>query len=319
VKYLHRARGVFALESTLKENKTDDITKSCGSAPGKFISGTSFAAPLTAGVAVNIKAVLKKSDIFNKLSKANQIKLINRILIASQASGSVNGLRAVLMAESWISKGSSDVPATADLGTALDDSQKTFCSKKAPECLNQDVCGEFSKCLLNSRKVRSVCKNTSKDTLKDLLLSLASTENLEAASGVLRENPTKDASVSKQLWNGYVDRWKTGQYSEPTNLKFGLDYDSAMEVLLPYFSDETDLEALKNALKTLHQSEDFTKRLNLTSEKGGDDYFNSYLKLLKLAKDKLGADAVKTILAKRTIQLRFHNPKLPIRLRKPWY
>jgi subtilisin family serine protease len=65
------------------------------------ISGTSFAAPIVAGIAAQVVRVLKSQPYFQKLAPAKRIQLVNRIIKYSQVNGVVNGLEAVQFAQFW--------------------------------------------------------------------------------------------------------------------------------------------------------------------------------------------------------------------------
>jgi hypothetical protein len=75
----------------------------CGSDHMTFAEGSSFAAPLVAGITANVIAVLKSDpeSFYHKLSGKDRVKLLGRILKASEMNGLVNGYRAVLIARGY--------------------------------------------------------------------------------------------------------------------------------------------------------------------------------------------------------------------------
>ena len=104
---------VYALASHLvpltTRNDLCELTDSNVTTPRTFISGTSFASPMTAGISAEIVGVLRSMhrSSFEALSGADKIKLVKALIEASSLNrhglSDIDGLRAVLMAERWTS------------------------------------------------------------------------------------------------------------------------------------------------------------------------------------------------------------------------
>lgn len=101
-------------------------------AQAKFVTGTSYSAPLITTVAMQVRRILLSSPRFSRLPGSIQVKLLNHILRESRWAGSVNGARAVLIAENWL-KGNEHPKFTATIC-----SQKINCTPlSCPELYRQ--------------------------------------------------------------------------------------------------------------------------------------------------------------------------------------
>ncbi|MBF0207461.1 MAG: S8/S53 family peptidase [Oligoflexia bacterium] len=144
-------------------------------------SGTSFATPIISSVAGEVLGVLKKNinatknATKNQITQANKVKIVTRILKASELKGVINGLRAVLLAEAW-GRGINNtiktkknihvtIPSVAELKTLLKETYKHYCEK------NVDITTE--ELLLSiGRKKLSLCSELDPTVAQDLIKKL---------------------------------------------------------------------------------------------------------------------------------------------------
>ncbi len=77
----------------------------CSNAESYSIDGTSFAAPAAAGMAALLRAALNQSPKFLNLAPVDQVRLMTRILTASQTKAGINSLLSVKIAQKWMAYG----------------------------------------------------------------------------------------------------------------------------------------------------------------------------------------------------------------------
>jgi hypothetical protein len=179
---------VYALESHVA-NTMATLVDACDksdmdlSSPKTFIDGTSFAAPITAGVASEVVGVLrtKHQAAFEGLSGAKKVSLVIRILKASEQFGNINALRAVSIAERW-DENSKSLPSVDDLQALLTQQPADVCST-----------------LNNSREAFSLCASVQTVASAQVLSSQALTQKrYETSAGYLRAAMDLDTENASQ-------------------------------------------------------------------------------------------------------------------------
>jgi hypothetical protein len=192
---------VFALASHFTHPNTRKNTcavhDELSQTPTTFISGTSFSSPMTAGIAAEVTGVLRTLHPFTfaALSPPQKIQLVIRILEASAQSGdslhSIDGLRAILIAERW----NLGVPGITELRSSL--------STAIPE-----ICGSAPEDYHSKRMFASACQESQKkEAIDQVLVSLGSqalaAKAFESAAGFFLSANADDASIEK-FSNAYV-------------------------------------------------------------------------------------------------------------------
>ena len=112
----------------------------CPGLPGHFDGGTSFSAPIVAALLAEVRAVLARAPAFGDLPPPEQVKLLNRVVLASRRFGSPNFIRALLIAERWSGATVPSADALTALLGAYPDPQcaEPVCDPAAdPTCLNR--------------------------------------------------------------------------------------------------------------------------------------------------------------------------------------
>jgi len=137
----------------------------------RFVNGTSFASPISAGIAAQVVRVLKFNKSFINMENGTRIKLVNRILHASTSLGAINGLRAVAIADQFgqldgarkqaILNATDSSPLQALLHTAND----TLCSAALPNCEKTRDCDAQKACLNLAREKVAMCGNNESQAL----------------------------------------------------------------------------------------------------------------------------------------------------------
>ncbi len=130
--------------------------------PRRFINGTSFAAPMAAAVASQVVRVLKSDREFARLANPDRIRLVNRILRASTMNNSINGLRAVMIADAWNRIGKGSLASPEELSSQLAQANSSFCASGPVSCPTKKevACSANASCLQRSRERLAICVPT---------------------------------------------------------------------------------------------------------------------------------------------------------------
>lgn len=158
-----RSMSVFSSEGEVRApgsligslNVTDDKTSTCRTQHRSLsvASGTSFAAPIAAGILAHVRAHLARSSDFINLSSAKQLSLLNHIAKASEQNGIMNGYRAVMIASHW----SADRRQVDELKAILD----PLCSvEEVKNCSAQNSIDAFLSCQAPLRRQLALCPQT---------------------------------------------------------------------------------------------------------------------------------------------------------------
>jgi len=163
------------------------------------VNGTSFAAPLVAGVAAQAKRILKTSPEFNSMKAPDQIRLLKRVVRASTIRGSVNALRSVMIASAAAkSKSLSATTSSYELLKLHIANSKMECSQTPPLCVLTKTCGARKACFHALRRHEAACPQNEWVRSQLFLVSLASND-LESASIFMGNSDAKDSKEQKIL------------------------------------------------------------------------------------------------------------------------
>mgnify|MGYP003951321665 CR=1 FL=1 len=189
---------------------------------GRVDSGTSFAAPMVTGVAAQVDRVLRMDPCFLSLEGRTRVQLLNRILMASKLRDSVNGLRAVEIANLWVqdrglqeydsfnrekklqrfckkqNKNNFTEFSVKELQSLLEKSNQPICSQSFDSCLNTRACGERKKCILNARKKAALCVSPSKEVMVDLMLTADQDGHYELANQYFKQYYQSQPTLNEQ-------------------------------------------------------------------------------------------------------------------------
>jgi hypothetical protein len=170
----------------------------------RLINGTSFAAPMASAVASQVVRVLKGSGTFRKLSNPDRVKLLTRILRASELNGSINGYRAVMIADSWNRHGRVSVPTPQELSDILAQAQGAFCASPFQSCDPQAGCAANLVCHRNARERLAVCPTPDTRAAEWMAREAIDRNEVESITRFvrdLRRNPEHSAQASAAQLN----------------------------------------------------------------------------------------------------------------------
>lgn len=168
-------------------------------------SGTSFAAPITTGILVDVIQVLKAKahDKFSKLSGPKKVSLLSKIIRASTIDDSVNAYRAIMAARAWSENPKSD-STVEDLQNGIIQISKTICDKPTPSCQSSKSCHDQQMCIDEVRKQWLLCPE--RNNLQATQLIMEALGNDEITNAVMlfkkfkwEENTPLYASIKKKL------------------------------------------------------------------------------------------------------------------------
>ncbi len=227
--------GVFTHRSS--QVSSSSYNNFCGKNPGTFVSGTSFASPITAAIAAQVQAVLKKKNPkFEKISGRDRIRWTTRILRASSISGNLDANRAVRMAAMDMAPliDLQPVPSEEQLKNAFDESNKAFCSAVNSQCLAAATCSDNKSCMSHQRLRISLCHPVSDaEMLKTLALADRVNANDLAAGFLKNVDSDKDLkklnAIASDLWSKLYKTWESKNRSRQTQPQ--IPFDQAIEIL----------------------------------------------------------------------------------------
>ncbi len=257
--------GVFTLHSAQASATRPE--SACGGHKGAFISGTSFAAPLTAAVATQTLGVLKKNPAFSKLSGPERVATLNRVLAAASTEGGLNALRAIMIAD-MLQMDPASLPA-ADVATLRANFQKragAFCSSTPASCMSALSCKASRDCSQSARKHLALCSPANSTVVKDLLkLSERSQSNEFALSLLGHTSAISESEVNRQsrrIWTRMQEQWTAIGKGDPGR---GMSFDQALQ-LLPSITASRSRVGLASdadaALSNFLSSSQFKSRLS---------------------------------------------------------
>jgi hypothetical protein len=312
--------GVYVLESTTAEDKAEGknrcrpTEKSNGPSPKRFVNGTSFAAPIAAGIASMMVRVLKASGKFKNLTPIDRIKLVNRILKASMIDGSINGLRAVSMAEVWGGESSPKLQSVAQLNTMMNAhyKDKSPCTDKFGSCQQKKGC-ELTMCFDLGRSKLALCTGNQLSVSTDLARTAIKNGFLEAAFRFnlpeqKRGNATTAGETNKLAVELYLKRigfYNRRRYSTNEENEMGLTF--IQTVMVPYFEhckrtnkcNKRDVERmLEEVLGNPKVERSLEKGIDLKSgeDRGSAETAKSVGKLMSIGSQILGDKKVAKLL-----------------------
>jgi hypothetical protein len=287
-------QGVFTLLSTHQLDRPDDSNK-CSTLPAQFINGTSFSSPIVAAVAAQVLNVLKMSPQFLKLDGKTRIKIVNKVLIASQIKAThIDALRAVLLAELWTKDGNqvSSGNIAEYLNSKFQAKADGYCKQEAiAACSRSTGCQEKVACLAIARRRLSLCGGENFEHIRDLVKAGFQTGSLELTLQSLRyidesklTNPTKleRKTIMRDMWTYVAKQWtENGKYS----IRNSIEFDMAIAILPNLFYGGTvgvdsDPDAV---LKNFLASSQFINRLSAGKEKGSLEDLLAVQKVIQYA------------------------------------
>ena len=175
--------------------------------PGTLIHGTSFAAPIVSAIAGQVLWVLKTKPYFMRMRPELRIALLNRILKASELRGSINGLRAISLANRLNSN--LPLPSIEQLKDSMSHPPDESCSHPVKKCSvdNNISCSDQQKCVDENRMQISLCEPPSDEAIDSLthyyLQSPSFSETAEyfMSMHTPQTDPRKASSLALQTWN----------------------------------------------------------------------------------------------------------------------
>ncbi|MBF0313454.1 MAG: S8/S53 family peptidase [Oligoflexia bacterium] len=277
---------------------------------GKFTSGTSFSAPMVAGIMANVSSVLKlhPKGVYRNLPNHQKIKLLNRVAKTASLNGIINGLRAIWIAKAWTQHwNDSDIPSEAQLTALLQQYGSKACEKKSSKCLNAKTEKSIYECINVNRRIEALCDNhpEKKDNILNTFEILTQHNQLEVA-GLWFHKIRSFNMVDKQkvldgiikMWNLYQKRAQRNTYASYNNN----DFQSEL-ILLPTYIEVLAQENLldKNEIIKLTNSilDNASLWRSLTSNRirGSAETLNNVIELLKVVKSILNVSDFKNILS----------------------
>jgi hypothetical protein len=219
----------------------------------RFVNGTSFAAPLAAGIASQVVKVLKHFHGFDGLNNPDRIKLVNRILSVSHVAGVLNGLRAVRIAELMSLDSNHDLrtkllsfdPKNPNFKVPLDDD--SVCKEQTRECVSKSG-DELLTCVNFERTKVNLCSTASADDYIQIAKASSKNSALEKAYHYTRQfearfgktEQEKIQALRKDLLKDYLARntkserflGSRGQYKDYIQ---DVDTSFLRDVMVPYW------------------------------------------------------------------------------------
>jgi hypothetical protein len=299
---------VFVQMSSQEE--IDEPRKTCSENSAKekategFVNGTSFAAPMTAGILSEVTGVLRSGEKFDELSPEKRIALLNRIISASHFAGTINGLRAVMIAEAWVKSSSDKLPSVLELQELLKSNQHPLCTKMNSDCQNSESCSPL--CYKESRIRVSGCLPPNIEDSVKLFKNLLNSGSIPSAARALRTMPVKgnEAKIAylqfeltekflNQL-SGNID-WTKGLTKErQEKLANELDQNFAQN-FLPGFLKRQAIKGNEDAknrsekiLRLYLQSDRFMEAMNSGRAKGSEDILKTAMNRLQELRQIIG-------------------------------
>lgn len=230
----------------------------CGFKFGKVQSGTSFAGPMAAAVAHNVLATLKQSPYYSSLKKENQVKLVRRILSASEMAGTVNGLRAVYLAKQFAKRKDWQIPSSSELVQLLEVSGRDSCetAREMNSCLKTSDCAKQAKCHKEKRKALALCLNPSSQTLEQALNYAVKSGNFDEAKKYLKmmstEKPERLTEIARNLQDALIAVGEAGGFStNPLGAEYFIRTNKSMFIRMGDPAKDKKMEhLLKEAFQT---------------------------------------------------------------------
>jgi len=273
----------------------------CEGKKGKFVNGTSFAAPITSAIAYQVLGVLKDSGKLEFISKQKKVALINRILKASVFGNSINGLRAVHIAKLWGETDNNKIPEHDELSQLLSNADLEICKKQTKECTTLDQCQKIKSCYKKKKKVATLCRPSNITVTKDLFQTSLLTKNLDLSTNWLsviieEKQSTVDENtlLAKSLWKSYQEQWKKEKVNSSNNNN--MVFSTATELLPIIINKKMSYDEIKKEVISFLTSQDTLDHLKLPYKNGGQDVINRILAVLKSTHSALGTEQTKAIL-----------------------
>jgi hypothetical protein len=282
--------------------------------PGQFISGTSFSAPIVSGILANVIMVLKKFGTYESLSGPEKIKILNRIVQASQVNGSVDAYVAVLLAKHVSStylntttaqqaQLKTEFPSVEDLSTMPAKISEQFCTSvesKELVCSTIEQADQARACVQEASEFLSLCRYDERLGF-DLFKTYTHFGNLELALAQLANIETRvlENDEGIEIINSFARRMSTpfGRYSIDRHLNFynGLAFLPHLMHLAKWSQNQTLLSRAESIFK--HWSNSGWHALNKRWNRGTKNLLDSTVaivtKMIEVAGPEKTGDILK--------------------------
>ena len=148
---------VFVYPSRDPATPPSTALNECDGTRGALINGTSFAGPIAGAILTQVEKVLSKHPAYLTLPGAQRIEIRSQILKASEFGGTVNGVRAILMARNWSPDRELTLDSVRTLLTQPD--AHPVCSQNPPLC-SSIPCEQRMSCLDTAGLHLKVCSTS---------------------------------------------------------------------------------------------------------------------------------------------------------------
>gem|GEM_PF-4617612 len=310
---------VFTLHSSQSPSANKEST--CGAHQGAFISGTSFAAPLTAAIATQTLGVLKKNPNFVKLSGPQRVSTLNRVLAVANMNGGLNGLRAVMIADMLRQQPKAlPIPSVEEISENFKKRAAGFCATPRPLCQQSaSSCQQERECSAQSRQYLAFCAPPRPEIVRDLLRISDKTRSTELSLNVLRHSNVFTAAESAQhtqkIWAQLHSQWNTVGRG---NVSKAMSFDQAMQ-LLPTLTQSRRRSGLNSdvdiALGNFLTSDQLKNRLSRDLKADSQTDLDRVLVAMQNAYESMGASNFLRMLqesARKNVSVRPEDNKMPI-------
>lgn len=296
---------VYVRISSLLKDKPEKTCDGDKNPTEAFVNGTSFAAPMAAGIMSEVLGVLRSGTKFDDFSPEKRIALLNRIISASNFSGTINGLRAVMIAEAWVNQASSDsMPSVLQLQDLLKLNRHPLCDTPSSACQKSDTCS--NECYKQTRIRVSACvPPLTQDSIR-LFHQLADSGAVASAARALRTIDPKGnelqitalrAELSEKFFNQVLgtEDWASGLTKEgQAKLGKALDQNFAEDLMSGFLKysgekrDEKSLDRSKKILRVYLESDVFVHAMNSGPARGSGEVLKTALNRLQELREQVG-------------------------------
>ncbi|OFZ78409.1 MAG: hypothetical protein A2583_14060 [Bdellovibrionales bacterium RIFOXYD1_FULL_53_11] len=260
--------------------------------PRGLVDGTSFAAPITTGVAAMVVRMLKSGDVFGKLIPAKRISLVNRILKASELYGSINGLRAVAIANRWNKLGAFGrmmepfaPDGVAKLTSYLTEIKDPHCGKNSIDCSRKNNCSETKSCFERERAGLVLCPDNRQNRAYNLAKTAITNGFHDVARKYLGFFSNDDAQKNKYF--ELLDELVEHENNEPLN---SMAFEIAPYMKLCSEKRTCNEQKIKKIFSRVVENHQIDALLlanaseTVSEDRGSSELLNVYLNTIEYAK-----------------------------------
>lgn len=296
-----------------------DKSSNYGYAVRRFVNGTSFAAPLTAGLLSEMVGVLKTErstdkNSFKNLTPPERISLVNRMAQACVMRGSLSGLCLVHVAEGWKQSSTAGVPSVKDLKSlrekGISPGVLAGCDQPVDQCQAKTSCIAVKGCYDQNRLLHAVCPKDSSARTENLLKTAAKNGNFDSAVGWLSQlgkSRSRDGlcqelvvqyfnGIDKLYGNAFADAGRYNDSSRLGAIPYTLDSNIARTLFPCFLSFAADNKTQKTVgqakylFKATLTSAGLRESLKKPVERGSAEDLQFVMKLIKDMSSIMGKD-----------------------------